>query len=80
MDIQTLTDFLMWCAILNFALMSIAFLIAVFARDWAYRLHSIWFPLPRETFNAMLYGSLSLYKFLTFFFVVIPLVALLLAT
>ena len=78
MDIQTLATFLMWCTILNFVLMSLSFLMSVFAGDWVYRMHCIWFPLPRETFNAMLYAFISLYKFMFFFFNVIPLVALLL--
>jgi hypothetical protein len=80
MDTQTLTAFLMWCTILNFVLMSLSFLIAVFAGDWAYRLHCKWFPLPRETFNGMLYAFVSLYKFMFFFFNVIPYVALRLVT
>jgi hypothetical protein len=80
MDIQTLTAFLMWCTILNFVLMSLSFLICVFASDWAYRLHCIWFPLPRETFDVMLYSFIGLYKFMFFFFNVIPYVALRLVT
>ena len=80
MDIQTLTTFLMWCTILNFVLMSISFLMCVFAGDWVYRLHCKWFPLPRETFNVMLYSFISFYKFMFFFFNVIPYVALRLVT
>lgn len=80
MDIQTLTSFLMWCTILNFVLMTLSFLITVLAGDWAYRLHCIWYPLPRETFNVILYAFLGLYKFMFFFFNVIPYVVLLLIT
>jgi hypothetical protein len=77
MDIPALTTFLMWCTILNFVLLSVSFLICVFASDWVHQLHSIWFPLPKETFNVMLYSFVSLYKFFFFFFNVIPYVALL---
>ena len=80
MDIQNLTAFLMWCTILNFVLMSASFLIFVFAGDFAYRMHSKWFVLPRETFDVMLYSFISFYKFMFFFFNVIPLAALVLAT
>jgi len=80
MDIQTLTAFLMWCTIINFVFMCLSFLIGVFAGDWVYRLHCIWFPLPRETFNVMFYSFLGFYKFMFFFFNVIPYVALLLIT
>ena len=77
MDIQTLTTFFMWCTILNFVLLNLSFLICVFAGDLAYRIHSKWFPLPRETFNALLYSFIGLFKLLFFFFNVIPYVALL---
>ena len=77
MDISTLTTFLMWCTILNCVLLSVSFLFCVFARDWVYDLHCKWFPLPKETFNAMLYSFISLYKFFFFFFNVIPYVVLL---
>jgi len=80
MNVQTLTAFLMWCTIINFVLMCLAFLILAFARDWAYRMHCKWFPLPRPTFDVIAYGFLGLYKFMFFFFNVIPYVALLLAT
>ena len=80
MDIQTLNSFLMWCTILNFVLMSFSFLICVFAGDWVYRLHCKWFSLPRESFNVMLYAFISFYKFMFFFFNVIPYVALRLVT
>lgn len=80
MDIQNLTGFLMWCTILNFVLMTPSFLICVFAGDVAYRMHCTWSPMPREAFNVMLYSFIGFYKFMFFFFNVIPLVALLLVT
>lgn len=40
MDIQTLTQFFMWCTILNVALLVVWFLICVAAPDWIYRIHS----------------------------------------
>jgi hypothetical protein len=77
MDVQTLTTFFMWCTILNFVLMSFSFLISVFAGDLAYRIHGKWFPMPRETFNVLLFSFVSFYKFMFFFFIVIPYVVLL---
>lgn len=78
MAIETLQSFLTWCIILNFGLMIISFLIIVIAGDWAYRIHSMWIPLPRETFNVVLYSVMSVYKLMVFFFVVVPYVAILL--
>ena len=80
MNIQVLTDFLMWSTIINFGMLMLSFLLCVFAGDMAYRIHSKWFPMPRATFNAMLYGFVGFYKLIFFFFNLIPYVALLLAT
>jgi len=77
MTIETLTAFFMWCTIINFVLMCLTFLICLFAADWAYGIHSKWFPMPRETFNSILYAFLGLYKLLFFIFNLIPYVALL---
>ena len=77
MDIQTLTTFFMWCTILNFVLISFLFLMSIFAGDLAYRIHGNWYPMPRETFNVLLFSFVSFYKFMFFFFIVIPYVVLL---
>ncbi len=77
MDIQTLTTFFMWCTILNFALLSLSSLFCLCAGDWAYRIHSKWFSISRETFNVAIYSFLALYKILIFVFNLIPYIALL---
>jgi Family of unknown function (DUF6868) len=80
MDLQILKDFLMWCTIINGAMMCFIGLICVFGQGWVYRIHSRWFPMTRETFSVVMYSSIGLYKMLFFFFNVIPYVALVLAT
>jgi hypothetical protein len=80
MSIQVLTDFLMWCTIINFAMLMLTFFICVYAGDMTYRIHGKWFPMPRENFNTLLYGFVGFYKLIFFFFNLIPYVALLLAT
>jgi len=77
MDIQTLTTFFMWCTILNVALLVLSSLICVCAGDWAYRMHSKWFSISRETFNVAIYSFIGLYKVLVLVFNLIPYVALL---
>jgi hypothetical protein len=76
MTIETLTSFLMWCMIINVGMLTLMFLICTCGLNWAYKIHSRWFPLPRDTFNAMIYGFIGGYKLLIFFFNVIPYVAL----
>jgi hypothetical protein len=77
MDIETLTRFFLWCTILDGALLVLSFLICAFAGDLVYRVHTRWFPMPRETFNVVLYSFLGFFKIAVFVLNVVPLVALL---
>ena len=76
MDIEMLTNFFMWCTILNIGLLTFSFLILAFAGDFVYRTHSKWFPMPRETFNVVLYSSIGMYKIIVLVFNVVPWAAL----
>ena len=79
MDIQTLTQFFMWCSIINgsFLIVWSAFFVA--ASNAIYRIHSRWFPMPRETFNVVIYSFLGLFKALFLMFNLVPYLALLIA-
>jgi len=76
MDIETVRAFFMWCTIINVAVLILSFLILAFARDWVYRAHNQLFPMPRETFNVVVYSFLGLYKVLVITFNLIPYLAL----
>ncbi|MBT7065554.1 MAG: hypothetical protein HN919_04580 [Verrucomicrobia bacterium] len=76
MDIQTLTKFFMWCTVLNLGFLMITFLFLAFGGDFVYKKHSKWFPMPRETFNVVVYAFLGLYKICFVMFNLIPYVAL----
>jgi hypothetical protein len=52
----------------------------VYAHDWMYRLHTRWFKLSGETFDALHYAGLSIYKIGIILFNLVPLVALSLST
>ena len=62
MDIQTVRAFFMWCTIINAALLILSVLICACAGGWIYRMHGRWFPMPRETFNVVLYSFLGVFK------------------
>jgi len=49
----------------------------MFAPDLVYRTQSKWFPIPRETFNVVIYSFLGLFKIVFLVFNVVPYVALL---
>jgi hypothetical protein len=51
-------------------------LVFVFARDGLQRIHGRWFRLPRDQFDALHYGGMSLYKIGILLFNLVPLVAL----
>ena len=72
-----LRDFFLWCAIINMGLLLWWFLIMAMARNWVYKFHSRWFPMPRETFAAIHYKGLACYKIAIFMFNVVPYVAML---
>ncbi len=77
MDIDSIRAFFMWCTILNVALLLFSSLICLSAGDWAYRIHSKWFSISRETFNVAIYSFLGLYKIFIFVFNLIPYLGLL---
>ncbi len=73
-------DFFMWCTIIDAALLLLSFLLLIAAGDFVYRMHSRWFPMPRETFNAVLYSFLEGFKVLVFVFNLVPYIALVILT
>ncbi len=77
MDLQTLTMFFMWCTIINggFLILWVAF--CALAPDLVYRTQKMWFPMPRETFNVVIYSFLGLFKIFFLVFNIVPYVALL---
>jgi len=77
MDIQTLTTFFMWCTIINGALLIYWSIMSIVAPNMIYRMQSKWFPIPRETFNVVIYSFLGLFKIFFLVFNVVPYVALL---
>lgn len=76
MDLQTLRSFFMWCTVINGALLLVSFLILVNAGDRVYRMHSRWFAMPREAFNAAIYHYMGIFKILYLLFNLVPYIAL----
>lgn len=77
MSIQSLTAFFMWCTIIDGALLVIWTVAFLFAPDLVYRTQRRWFPIPRETFNVIMYSFLGLFKIVFLAFNAVPYVALL---
>jgi hypothetical protein len=77
MDIQTLTTFFMWCTILSSSILVLWTVFFGLAPDFAYRTQSMWFPIPREAFNVVVYSAFAMFRLLFIVFNVVPFVALL---
>lgn len=77
MDIQTLTTFFMWCTIINGGLLLFWTAMLMSAPDLVYRMQSRWFPIPRQTFDVVIYAFLGLFKIVVLVFNLVPWVALL---
>jgi hypothetical protein len=65
--------FLIWSAVINYAVLFIWFGAFVLARGQMYRLHTRWFKLSAETFDALHYAGMSVYKIGILMFNVVPL-------
>jgi len=76
MDVTIVRNFLLWCTIINGALLIFSSLLCAFAGDWVYRVHSRWFALSREAFNTVIYSFIGLYKIFFIVFNLIPYLAL----
>ena len=68
--------FLLLSVTLNYAVLLIWFSVFVLAHDWMYRMHGRWFKLSVETFDAIHYAGLSIYKIGILLLNLVPLVAL----
>ncbi|MDH3474732.1 MAG: hypothetical protein OEM59_13685 [Rhodospirillales bacterium] len=51
--------------------------LCILAPDLVYRTQSKWFPIPRETFDVVIYAFLGLFKIFWLVFNAVPYVALL---
>jgi hypothetical protein len=76
MNIQIARDMLLWCTVINYGLLLLWFLVFLQAHDWMYRLHGRWFRLSAESFDALHYGGMGIYKIGIMLFCLVPLVAL----
>jgi hypothetical protein len=53
---------LLGSALLNYAILLIWLGAFIFSHEWMYRLHTRWFKIPVETFDAVHYGAMAVYK------------------
>jgi hypothetical protein len=71
---------LLWCVGLNYLVLLAWSGVFILAHDWMFRLHSRWFRLSIETFDAIQYAGIAVYKIGIILFNLVPLIALCLAS
>ena len=76
MSIAIVRKVLLWCAVINYGVLLVWFLFFLLARDWMYGLHSQWFHLSREQFDALHYVGMALYKIGILLFNLVPYITL----
>lgn len=62
MNIAQLTDFFLYCLLLNYAILIVWFLAFVFAKNFIKKLHMQWFKLSDAQFDAVHYAGMAIYK------------------
>jgi hypothetical protein len=73
---RTARAVLFWCAVIDYAFLTLWFLAFVWAHDWMFRMHGRWFHVSVEQFDALHYGGMALFKVGILMFNVAPWVAL----
>lgn len=76
MSLDTLARFFMWCTILNGGLFVFWSTMVMLCPDLTYRTQSKFWPIPRETWNVVMYSFLGLFKIVLIAFNIVPWVAL----
>jgi hypothetical protein len=76
MMIEVVQRMLMWCTMINVVLLIVSFLILSMARQWVYKMHSVWFPITESQFNVAIYCFMGFYKILIIVLNIVPWIAL----
>jgi hypothetical protein len=69
-------EFLLWCTLINYGILLVWFLAFTLAHDWIHRLHSKWFRLSMDQFDAINYAGVAVYKIGIILLNLVPYVAL----
>jgi hypothetical protein len=76
MTLELVTAMLGWCTLINFGLLMWWFLFAVIAHDWTFRVHTKWFKISPEQFDAIHYAGMGIFKMGVIVFNLVPYLAL----
>ena len=75
MNPDTIKELLLCSLAINYGVLIIWSAVFILAHDWVYRLHSRWFKISVETFDALHYAGMAVYKIGIFLLNFAPLIA-----
>jgi hypothetical protein len=76
MELEVIRAALGWCTLINWGLLIFWWLFIWLARDLVYRVHTKWFKLSSEAFDAMHYAGMGLFKLAVIMLNLVPYLAL----
>ncbi|MDH5357723.1 MAG: hypothetical protein OEW63_03730 [Gammaproteobacteria bacterium] len=76
MTIEAVKEVLFWCGIINMGLLFWWLLFFVLFHEWMYRMHTYWFDMSVQRFDAIHYCGMVLYKMIMITFNWVPYFAL----
>ena len=76
MNIEFARKALLQCAVINYGILIVWFLVFVLAHDWIYLLHGQWFRFSVEQFDMLHYAGMAIYKLGIILLNVVPYIAL----
>jgi hypothetical protein len=76
---ERIQEVLLWCLLINSGLLFCWFTFFIWGHDFMYRLHSKWFNMSSDRFDAIHYSAMGLFKLAIIVLNIAPYVALHLA-
>ena len=76
MQLEQWVEFLGCMSVIHIGLLLSWFLVVILFKDKVYAIHSRWFRIPKERYDAINYVMIGMYKLGIFMFILIPYIAL----
>ena len=76
MTLEAVRSTLAWCSVINLGLLIWWWLFFSQAHDWTYRVHSRWFRITVEKFDAIHYTGMAFFKLAILLFNLVPYLSL----
>ena len=76
MSVETVRSALLWCSVINFAILLLWAALAILGRDWLYHMWGRFYRLSAEQFDLINMAGMTFYKVSIILFNIVPCVAL----